>query len=232
VSCSRWSCRAKYCRGSASDPVCTAANAACWALKKPWELLLAPAQESLRQFQNLLAGAEAVLRGAESVFRSASSGLDRAKEALDKAEAALGSVLNVVSAIAHWGLDNLFRIHSTALKASLNLAKGGNFGASIDATIIGNRVRINLQMRLASPTSLINYAVDYIKRNFRLGRKKRHHDDHNIRRRPKWLSRMMNKHKLPNLEGKGYYSHSKGIDKVLRLANLCKQYGNAFSFFT
>ena len=134
-------------------------------------MLLRGAEATLRGFEGLLSAARSALQGAQSLLQSASSGLDKAKAALEKAKSALGSVLNVVAAILQFGIDNLFRIHSVTLEGMLNAVGGGRFAASIDMTIIGNRITAKMELTLSNPTKLIDYAVNYIKSRF--GRKKR-----------------------------------------------------------
>ena len=119
----------------------------------------------------MLSAARSALNRAQSLLRGASSGLDGAKRALDSAKSKLGSALNVVAAIIQRGINNLFGIHSVTLEGMLNAVGGGRFRASIDMTIIGKRIKANMELTLSNPTELINYAVNYIKSPF--GRKKR-----------------------------------------------------------
>ena len=173
LSCSWRGCRVNYCRKSVSDPVCQAANTVCRGLKAPFEALLRGAEATLRGFEGLLSAARSALNGAQSLLRSASSGLDSAKRALESAKSKLGSALNVVAAVLQFGIDNLFRIHSVTLEGMLNTVSGGRFGASIDMTIMTKRIKAKMELTLSNPTELINYAVNYIKSRFRVGRKKR-----------------------------------------------------------
>lgn len=149
-----------------TNPACLLANKACNALKATWRALLAPAELALRGYEALLSGAQWLLRQAESALNAARSSLDRAKDALKRAKARLGDKLNVVAAILQRGIDGLFSIHSVTLKIPLYLPLGGTFGASIDMTIVGRRIRASFRINLLNPLALIEYAVNYIRRRF------------------------------------------------------------------
>ena len=174
VSCSwRGGCKVKTCHRRVTDPACETANAGCRALKAPWEALLKVAEASLRGFERALSEGRGALRGAESLLRSSTSQLNDAKADLGRAKSRLGNNLNVVTAIVQRGLDNLLEIHSATLEGMLDVVRGGKFAASIDMTIIGKRIERKLTLTLSSPTELIDYAVNYIKSSFLVGRKRR-----------------------------------------------------------
>ena len=173
LSCSWRGCNVKTCHRSINDPTCETANAGCRALKAPWETLLRAAEATLRGFERALSEGRGALRGAESLLRTATSGLNEAKADLERAKSRLGDKLNVVTAIVQRGLNNLLEIHSATLEGMLDVVGGGKFAASIDMTIIGKRVQHRLALTLSNPTELVDYAVNYIKSRFRVGRKRR-----------------------------------------------------------
>jgi hypothetical protein len=221
VSCSRWRCSTKYCHRSVTNPACLLANKGCNALKATWRALLAPAELALRGYEALLSGAQWLLRQAESVLNAARSSLDRAKDALKRAKARLGDKLNVVAAILQRGIDGLFSIHSVTLKIPLYLPLGGTFGASIDMTIVGRRIRAAFRLNLLNPLALIEYAVNYIRRRFSAGRKKRY--EHN------WhLNTSSRRFYLPNVNSHFQNVSKRSMFKVKRLAELCKKHGTPF----
>ena len=174
LRCSGWSCSINYCYRSVTDPACQVANEACNALKESWRVLLAPAELALRGYEALLSTAQRLLKEAESAVTAATSSLNRAKDALKRAKGQLGDKLNVVAAILQRGIDGIFSIHSVTLKIPLYLPLGGTFGASIDMTIVGRRITESLRINVLNPVALVDYAINYIRRRFFVGRRKRY----------------------------------------------------------
>jgi hypothetical protein len=221
VSCSRWRCSTKYCHRSVTNPACLLANKGCNALKATWRALLAPAELALRGYEALLSTAQRLLREAESALTAATSSLNRAKDALKRAKGQLGDKLNVVAAILQRGIDGLFSIHSVTLKIPLYLPLGGTFGASIDMTIVGRRITESLRINVLNPVALVDYAINYIRRRFSAGRKKRY--EHN------WhLNTSSRRFYLPNVNSHFQNVSKRSMFKVKRLAELCKKHGTPF----
>ena len=138
-----------------TNPVCLAANAGCWALKKPLDLILQGARVVVDKSRHILDVAKGALSIAQGALRGVQKLLDVAKAALEGIKIAYRVGVNALSALANFVLTQIVNIREMYFKVALGAASGGEFACRIKGVLMGQNLDINLQFNTRNIWSLV-----------------------------------------------------------------------------
>ena len=150
-----------------TDPTCLAANAGCYALKKPIEAALVAAEETVKAASKALDGAKAALIPLRAAVTAARGVLTAAEAALRGVEAAQAVGLRAFNDIARLGLNGLVSIREIRFNARLDVAAGGSFSGSVRAVFLGAaETTVSVNVNLHDITAMARKLADHIGNGF------------------------------------------------------------------
>ena len=150
------------CCDKVTDPACISHNTACAALKKPLELALKAAKETVDKSRKSLDAAKGALSAAQGV-------VDGAKKSLDAAVASLSAVrktyrvgVEAISAINKFAQNNkqIINIHEMYFKVELSVANGGRFQCRVKGVLMGENINVNLDFDIRNPLKIAKLLGD------------------------------------------------------------------------
>lgn len=154
------------------EPICYGRNLACYALRKPLEVLLSAAEGFFSFLSGALRLAAGVLRAVQFAFESAHTILNLAGKALESGKQLLHGAIKIFEAVVDFGLTNLLTINHVSLEASLATASQSRFAAAVDMTVLGASIDWRGELYLPNPANLIADIMKRIGGGF-VGKKKR-----------------------------------------------------------
>ena len=134
------------CCWRATDPICLAANAACWLLKKPLDLILQAAIVVVDKSRHVLDVAKVALDVARGVVYAAKRSLDGAILFLEGVKVTYRVGVNALSALANFVLTKIINIREIYFKVGLSAADGGIFQARVKGVLMGIDIDLNLEI--------------------------------------------------------------------------------------
>ena len=138
-----------------SNPICVAANAGCWLLKKPLDLILQGAIFVVDKSRHLLDIAKAALTVAQGAVSFAKGVLEAAKAALEVVKVAYKVGVSAISAIANFVLTQIINIREMYFKVGLSAASGGVFECRVKGILMGQNIDVRLSFNTRNIWSLI-----------------------------------------------------------------------------
>ena len=138
-----------------TDPICIAANAACWVLKKPLDLILQGTVVVVDKSRHSLDVVKAVVSVAQGVVYAAKGGLDGAIGFLKGVKATYKIGVNAISALADFTSTRIINIHEMYFKVGLSVAGKGAFHCQIKGILMGQNLDVNLHFDTKNIWSLV-----------------------------------------------------------------------------
>ena len=138
-----------------TDPICAVANAACWLLKKPIDLILQVAIVVVDKSRHLLDIAKAALSVVQGFVYAAKGILQGAIGFLEGVKVTYRVGVNAVSALASFVLTQIINIREIYFKVGLSAASGGAFQCRIKGVLMGNNLDVSLQFDTRNIWSLV-----------------------------------------------------------------------------
>ena len=127
-----------------TNPVCTAKNAACYALKRPLDHALRVAIRGVEASKRTLNIAKGALSAAQGVVNAAKHSLHVAIKFLEGVKRAYRIGVNAVSALARFALTQIINIHEMYFRVGLDTASGGRFHCRVRGVLMGRHMNLNL----------------------------------------------------------------------------------------
>ena len=138
-----------------TDPICVTANAACWLLKKPLDLILQGAIVIVDKSRHLLDVAKAALSVAQGFVYAAKGVLQGAIGFLEGVKVTYRVGVNAISALANFVLTQVINIREIYFKVGLSAASGGAFQCRIKGVLMGNNLNVSLRFDTRNIWSLV-----------------------------------------------------------------------------
>ena len=123
-----------------TDPVCTIANAACWLLKKPLDLILQVAIVVVDKSRHTLDIVKVALSVAQGILNGVKVVLDGAIAALEGVKVAYKVGVSAISALVNFALTQIINIQEIYFRAALSEANGGEFMCRVQGVLMGMKL--------------------------------------------------------------------------------------------
>ena len=137
------------------DPICTAANAACWLLKKPLDVILQGAIFIVDKSKHALDVVKVALTAAQGVLHAAKLALDGAILYLEGVKAMYKVGVSAITALTDFVLTEIINIHEIHFRVALSAAKTGEFMCQIKGVLLGQALNVEVNFNIRDITSLI-----------------------------------------------------------------------------
>ena len=138
-----------------TDPICLAANAACWLLKKPLDLILQGAIFIVDKSRHALDVVKGVLSLAQGAMHVAKLVLDGAIAFLEGVKVTYRVGVSAISALADFVLTKIVNIQEIHFRVSLQAANGGEFMCRIRGVLMGMNLDLNINFNTGNIWALI-----------------------------------------------------------------------------
>ena len=138
-----------------TNPICLAANAACWLLKKPLDLILQAAIFIVDKSRHILDLAKVALSIAQGFLRGVQVLLEAAKAVLEGIKITYRVGVNALSALVHLVFTQIINIREMYFKVGLGAAKGGEFACRIKGVLMGLNLDVYLEFNTRDIWSLV-----------------------------------------------------------------------------
>lgn len=142
------------------DPICTAANAACWLLKKPLDLVLKVAIVVVDKSRHALDVVKAAFTVAQGVLRTARVALDAVNAGLEVVKATYRIGVSALSALTNFAFTQIINIREIHFKVGLSSASGGKFECGIKGVLLGNNFNFRVMVDTRNIWPLITFFAD------------------------------------------------------------------------
>ena len=142
------------------NPLCLAANAACWLLKKPLDLILQAAIFVVDKSRHVLDVAKVALTLAQGVLHTAKLALDAAIVVLEGVKITYKVGVKAISALVDFALTKILNIREMHFRVALGTAKGGEFECGIRGVVLGVNFNLRVKFNLFDIWSLIKYIAE------------------------------------------------------------------------
>ena len=139
------------------NPLCLAANAACWALKKSLDLILKAAVVVVNKSRRVLDVAKVALSLAQGVLHASKKTLGAANVVLKGIKNAYKVGANALSALVKFAgiFGKLIDIRHIYFRSALGKAKIGEFECRVRGVLIGANLDIMVKFNIRDVLSLI-----------------------------------------------------------------------------
>ena len=138
-----------------TNPLCLLANAACWLLKKPLDLLLQVAIFIVDKSRHALDVVKGVLSLAQGAMHAAKFVLDAAIVFLEGVKVTYRVGVSAISALADFVLTKIVNIREIHFRVSLQAAKGGEFMCRVKGVLIGMNLDLVININTGNIWPLI-----------------------------------------------------------------------------
>ena len=146
--------RIKLCCKNIPNPLCVAANAACYLLKEPIKFLIRAAAVIVDKSRHLLKVAKFALTVAEKVVRSARHLLKVAIVFLEGVKVACKAGIQALKFV-NKALFTSLDIQEISFHTSLSAANGGAFRVGVKAVVLTRPVSFRIHFNIRNPIELI-----------------------------------------------------------------------------
>ena len=137
------------------NPLCVVANAACWLLKKPLDLILQVAIFVVDKSRHVLDVAKVALSLAQGVLHAAKLALDAAIVVLEGIKITYKVGVQAITALVDFAFKKLLNIREMYFRVALGSAKGAEFECRIRGVLLGVNFDVKLKFNLRNIWSLI-----------------------------------------------------------------------------
>jgi exonuclease VII small subunit len=145
-----------------TDPICTAANAGCWLLKKPLDLILQGVIFVVDKSRHVLDVAKIALIVAQGILHGVKVVLDGAILFLEGVKLTYKIGVYAITALAEFVLTKIINIREIYFRVALSVAKGGEFMCRIKGVLLGLNLDLDLKVNTRDITSVIKNIADRV----------------------------------------------------------------------
>ena len=142
------------------NPACLAANAACWLLKKPLDLILQAAIFVVDKSGHVFDVAKVALTLAQGVLHTAKLALDAAIVVLQGIKITYKVGVKAISALVDFAFTKILNIREMHFRVALGTAKGAEFECGIRGVVLGVNFNLRVKFNLFDIWSLIKYIAE------------------------------------------------------------------------
>ena len=147
-----------------TNPLCLVANAACWLLKKPLDLILQAAIFIVDKSRHILDVAKVALSLVQGVLHTAKLALDGAILFLEGVKVTYKVGVSAITALVDFTFTKIFNITEIYFRVALGSAKGAEFECRVKGVILGMNLDVKLKFDLRNIFSLIKPLADQVLR--------------------------------------------------------------------
>ena len=142
------------------NPLCLLANAACWLLKKPLDLILQAVIFIVDKSRHILDIAKVALTLAQGVLHTAKLALDVAIGVLEGIKITYKVGVKAISALVDFVLTKLLNIREMHFRVALGTAKGGEFDCGVSGVLLGVNFNLRVKFNILDIWSFIKYFAE------------------------------------------------------------------------
>ena len=135
--------------------MCLAANAACWALKKPLDLILKAAIVVVDKSKIIVEAAKVALTLAQGVLQTVKEGLNAANLALEGIKKAYKIGVSAIAALVDFTLTKVINITEIYFRRALSVANIFEFDCRVKGVLFGKNLDISVKFNIRDTLSLI-----------------------------------------------------------------------------
>ena len=138
------------------------ANAGCWLLKKPLDLILQGAIFVVDKGRHVLDVAKIALIVAQGILHGVKVVLDGAILFLEGVKLTYKIGVYAITALAEFVLTKIINIREIYFRVALSVAKGGEFMCRIKGVLLGLNLDLALKVNTRDITSVIKSIADRV----------------------------------------------------------------------
>ena len=142
------------------NAVCIAANAACWALKKPLDVILKAAIFVVDKSKGVLDVAKVALTLAQGVLHTAKLALNAANAALEGVKVLYKVGATALTALVDFAFTKLINIREIYFRRALSVANIFEFDCRVKGVLLGANMDIRVKFNVRDVLSLIGVIAD------------------------------------------------------------------------
>ena len=142
------------------NPLCLLANAACWLLKKPLDLILQAVIFIVDKSRHILDIAKVALTLAQGVLHTAKLALDVAIGVLEGIKITYKVGVKAISALVDFVLTKLLNIREMHFRVALGTAKGGEFDCGVSGVLLGVNFNLRVRFNILDIWSIIKFFAE------------------------------------------------------------------------